>query len=252
MAKIIRADVAGQVDVTTFSGKIIRAQANVAVLTRDTGCSVLAGIGVAQVNLGVAGVASLHPGKSYWAGARVVLDGVHRSEHERFGLESSFLVAKLEDRAALFEVEAGLANADVVVEGEKFEEKQFLEEIFVKEDALLDVGRVEVVLIMGAGHRGREGDIQNLDVALNIVGLDAENLNLVFVARNDNGESFDQVLVKRRQKCFCRHICESQRHGVFEHLLCDVVQSKAEVCSSLVFAVADGDADFCFDVDVRF
>ena len=39
---------------------------------------------------------------------------------------------------------------------------------------------------------------------------------------------------------------------MFEHLLRDVVQSKAEVRASLVFAVADGDANFCFDVDVRF
>ena len=159
MAEVIGADVARQVDVASLSGEIVRAKANVAVLPRYAGRPVLTGVRVAQVDLGVAGVPSLHSSKSDRTSAGVVLDGVHGSEHERFRLEGPLLVAELENRAALFEVEARLADADVVVEGQELKEKQFLEEIFVQEDALLDVGGVEVVLVVSSGHRRGEGDV---------------------------------------------------------------------------------------------
>ena len=178
MTQIIRADVTSQVDVTRFSGKILRTQTDVSVLTRHTHGPVLTGARVAQVDLGVARIPGLHPGKPDRACARVVLDGVHRSEHERLRFESPLLASELKDRAALFKIKARFTHADVVIEGKKFKEQKFLKQVFVQVDALFDVGRVEVVFIVCAAHRRRERHVQDFDVTLNFVGFDAEDLKV--------------------------------------------------------------------------
>ena len=176
MAQFIRTDVASQVDVTRFSGKIVRAQTNVTVLTGNTRGTVLTGARVAQVDLGVAGVASLHACKPDRASARVVLDGIHRAEHERFRFERPLLASKLKDRAAPFKIEARFAHADVVIKRQELEEQKFLEQIFVQVDALFYVCRIEVMFVVCAGHRRRERHVQDFDVTLHFVSFNAKDL----------------------------------------------------------------------------
>jgi hypothetical protein len=54
--------------------------------------------------------------------------------------------------------------------------QQFLKQVFVQVDALLDVGRVQVVFVVGARHGRRECHVQDFHVTLNFVSFYAENL----------------------------------------------------------------------------
>ena len=250
VAKVIRTNVAGQVDVASFSGKVLGTQAHEAILSRLAGRAVLARVRVAEVDLSVARVPRLHASEADRASARIVLDRVDRSKHQGLGLVGLLLVPELQDGGALLEVEARLADADVVVERQELEQEKLLEQVFVEVDPLLDVSRVKVLLVVGSRHRGGEGDVQDLGVAFDVVRLDAENLDLTFVARDDDAQTLDEVLVERGQEGLCCDIGQPQRHRILEHLLGDVVEPQPEVGSGLILAVGDADADFGLDVDV--
>lgn len=195
--------------------ELFRALAGEAALPAAAQAPIPARVPVAQVHLGLAVI----PGEAGGAAAAQPVDGVDGSEEDGVGGDEGGQAVELEHGDALHVVLAGLAQADVVIEGQHALGGDGGQEAAVQVDPLLQVLGAEE-LATAAGQQDGQADVQNAGAHVRVV-LDVEDDDVLLAGGEHRRHALQEEPQQRGQEALLGHVGQPQGDAAGEHLVRD-------------------------------
>lgn len=216
-------------DKITHTGVVLVALAGVAALAAAAQPVAPAGVGVAQVDFRLAVVA----GEARGAAAPQPVDGVDGAEQDRVGADERRRAVELQHGDALHVVLAGLAQADVVVEGQHPLRGNQGQQRPVEVDLLLQVLRGEELVSNATREQGWEGDVQDIGADVRVV-LDVENKDAVLGGGEHGCHPLHKEGQEGRKEPLLGHVLQPHCDAVGEHVVRDDGDTQGADCSDTV------------------
>lgn len=154
-------------------------------------------------------------------------------EQNRIGADERRRAVKLQHGHTLHVVLAGLAQADVVVEGQHPLRGNGGQQRPVEVDLLLQVLRGEELVPDATREQGREGDVQDVGADVRVI-LDVENEDAILGGGEHSRHPLHKEGQEGRQEPLLGHVLQPHRDAVGEHVVRDDGDTQRAHCSDTV------------------